>query len=130
MLKLLTPVAILLIFTVCQQNKSEKPKTKGTTPMLKSRNGRLKPFNIHDFRRTAAVNLLEAGVDIKTVAELGGWKELDTLCERYLPLSRSHVQSAVEKVDFDLRSTRKGQGVDTFVDTPQTDSLGMKSKAS
>lgn len=59
----------------------------------------MKPFIIHDFRRTAAVNLLEAGVDLKTVADIGGWSDMRTLCERYLPLSQQHIQSAVQKVD-------------------------------
>ena len=38
-----------------------------------------------------------AGVDIRTIQELGGWKEIK-MVERYAHLSRKHKAEAVEKL--------------------------------
>jgi len=38
-----------------------------------------------------------AGVDVRTIQELGGWKELEML-QRYAHLSPSHKSEAVEKI--------------------------------
>jgi hypothetical protein len=38
-----------------------------------------------------------AGVDLRTIQELGGWKELEML-QRYSHLSPSHKAEAVEKI--------------------------------
>jgi len=38
-----------------------------------------------------------AGVDIRTIQELGGWKEIK-MVERYAHLSQQHKIDAVEKV--------------------------------
>ena len=38
-----------------------------------------------------------AGVDIRTIQELGGWKEIK-MVERYAHLSQQHKLEAVEKI--------------------------------
>jgi len=51
----------------------------------------------HTLRHTFARRLVMAGVDLRTVQELGGWKELDMVV-RYTHLSPSHKADAVEKL--------------------------------
>jgi len=60
----------------------------------------VRDITVHTFRRTAAVNMTRAGVDLKTIMKAGGWKNVDTLIERYLPLTMEDVNRAMEKVDF------------------------------
>ena len=46
-----------------------------------------------------------AGVDIRTIQELGGWKEIKMI-ERYAHLSQQHKVEAIEKIsgqEFSLR---------------------------
>ena len=38
-----------------------------------------------------------AGVDLRTVAELGGWRTL-SMVQRYAHLSPAHLQAAVERL--------------------------------
>ncbi|MBN2242814.1 MAG: site-specific integrase [Acidobacteria bacterium] len=49
----------------------------------------------HVLRHTFASRLVMAGVDLRTVQELGGWKSLN-MVQRYAHLSREHKQNAVE----------------------------------
>jgi integrase len=51
----------------------------------------------HTLRHTFASRLVMAGVDLRTVQELGGWSDIKML-ERYAHLSPSHKQDAVEKL--------------------------------
>lgn len=51
----------------------------------------------HVLRHTFASRLAMAGVDLRTIQELGGWKTLK-MVERYSHLSPSHKQEAVEKI--------------------------------
>ena len=51
----------------------------------------------HILRHTFASRLAMAGVDVRTIQELGGWKELEML-QRYAHLSPSHKSEAVEKI--------------------------------
>ena len=48
-------------------------------------------------RHTFASRLVMAGVDTRTVQELGGWKRIEML-ERYAHLSDAHKASAVDKL--------------------------------
>ena len=59
-----------------------KAKLSGVTP--------------HTLRHTFASRLGMAGVDPRTIQELGGWKELK-MVERYSHLSPKHKAEAVEK---------------------------------
>ncbi len=51
----------------------------------------------HILRHTFASRLAMAGVDLRTVQELGGWKGLK-MVERYAHLSPSHKAEAVERI--------------------------------
>jgi integrase len=51
----------------------------------------------HVLRHTFASRLVMAGVDLRTVQELGGWKSL-AMVERYSHLSRPHVAAAIERI--------------------------------
>lgn len=51
----------------------------------------------HTFRHTFASRLAMAGVDLRTIQELGGWKTL-ALVQRYSHLSQGHRAEAVERI--------------------------------
>ena len=51
----------------------------------------------HTLRHTFGSRLVMAGVDLRTVQTLGGWKSLD-LVMRYAHLSQSHKKQAVEAI--------------------------------
>jgi hypothetical protein len=51
----------------------------------------------HALRHTFASRLMAAGVDLRTVQELGGWKTL-SMVQRYAHLSPGHLAAAVEKI--------------------------------
>ena len=61
---------------------------------------------VFTLRHTFASRLMMVGVDIRTIEELGGWKEIKML-ERYAPLSQEHRALAVEKLVLqELASSR------------------------
>ena len=51
----------------------------------------------HTLRHTFASRLVMAGVDLRTVQELGGWQTL-AMVERYAHLSPAHKAQAVERL--------------------------------
>jgi site-specific recombinase XerD len=51
----------------------------------------------HALRHTFASRLVMAGVHLRTVAELGGWRTL-AMVQRYAHLSPDHLQEAVERI--------------------------------
>lgn len=51
----------------------------------------------HTLRHTFASRLVLAGVDLRTVQELGGWQTIG-MVQRYSPLTASHKAQAVEKL--------------------------------
>ncbi len=51
----------------------------------------------HTLRHTFASRLVMAGVDLRTVQELGGWQTL-AMVERYAHLSPAHKAQAVERI--------------------------------
>ncbi len=61
------------------------------------RHAGLKGVTPHVLRHTFASWLVMAGVDLRTVQELGGWSSLD-LVQRYSHLSPSHKAEAVERI--------------------------------
>jgi integrase len=61
------------------------------------RHAGLKEVTPHVLRHTFASRLVMAGVDLRTVQELGGWSSLD-LVQRYAHLSPSHKAEAVERI--------------------------------
>jgi site-specific recombinase XerD len=58
---------------------------------------RLDGYTWHSNRHTFASRLVMAGVDLRTVQELGGWKTL-SMVERYSHLGPSHLQAAVDRL--------------------------------
>lgn len=59
---------------------------------------KIKEFRFHDLRHTFGSHLVMQGVDLKTVQQLLGHKEI-RMTMRYSHLSPEHVQKAVEKLD-------------------------------
>jgi site-specific recombinase XerD len=58
---------------------------------------RLEGFTWHGNRHTFASHLVMAGVDLRTVQELGGWKTL-AMVQRYAHLAPSRLAEAVERL--------------------------------
>jgi len=58
---------------------------------------RLDGYTWHCNRHTFASRLVMAGVDIRTVQELGGWRTLSQV-ERYSHLAPEHLHAAVERL--------------------------------
>jgi integrase len=58
---------------------------------------RLDGVTWHALRHTFASRLVAAGVDLRTVQELGGWKTL-SMFQRYAHPSPGHLVAAVEKI--------------------------------
>jgi len=58
---------------------------------------RLDGVTWHALRHTFASRLVAAGVDLRTVQELGGWRTL-SMVQRYAHLSPGHLAAAVERI--------------------------------
>jgi len=58
---------------------------------------RLEGYTWHGKRHTFASRLVMAGVDLRTVQELGGWRTL-AMVQRYSHLAPEHLQAAVERL--------------------------------
>jgi site-specific recombinase XerD len=56
-----------------------------------------KGLTFHGLRHTGASRLVEAGVDLRTVQAIGGWKSLTQLT-RYAHPTADHVRAAVETI--------------------------------
>jgi len=54
-------------------------------------------YTWHGNRHTFASRLVMAGVDLRTVQELGGWRTLD-MVQRYAHLAPAHLHAAVERL--------------------------------
>ncbi len=57
-------------------------------------------FERSGLKRTSAVNLLRSGVGLKIVKDIGGWKDLRVLTERYLPLTTEDLKKNISRVDI------------------------------
>ena len=62
----------------------------------------------HVLRHTFASRLVMAGVDLRTIQELGGWKSLDMVM-RYSHLSPQHKAEAVEAMCLDTIWTQTAE---------------------
>lgn len=69
---------------------------KGFSAALKR--ARIKDFRFHDLRHTFGSHLVMQGVDLRTVQQLMGHKDIK-MTMRYSHLSPGHVQEAVKKLD-------------------------------
>ena len=59
--------------------------------------GRLEGYTWHCNRHTFASRLVMAGVDLRTVQQLGGWRTL-AMVQRYSHLAPTHLRDAVERL--------------------------------
>jgi site-specific recombinase XerC len=69
---------------------------------------RLDGVTWHALRHTFASRLVAAGVDLRTVQELGGWRTL-SMVQPYAHLSPGHPAAAVEKIVGGARRGRPGK---------------------
>ncbi|MDA2937025.1 site-specific integrase [Acidobacteria bacterium AH-259-A15] len=83
------------VFTL--KDGEERYKSFRTAFETACRNAKLTDVTPHVLRHTFASRLAMAGVDLRTIQELGGWKSLK-MVERYAHLSPSHKAEAVEKI--------------------------------
>ena len=58
---------------------------------------RLDDYTWHSNRHSWASRLIMAGVDPRTVQELGGWRTM-AMVQRYTHLAPKHLQAAVERL--------------------------------
>ena len=65
---------------------------------VRDKAGVRKEVTLHTMRHTFASRLVMAGVDLRTVMELGGWSSMRML-ERYAHVSPSHLVNAVNHLD-------------------------------
>jgi integrase len=54
-------------------------------------------FTVHDWRHSWASALVMAGVDLPTIARMGGWRSL-RMVERYATVSTEHMAEAIRKL--------------------------------
>jgi len=66
-------------------------------PALKRKRAALKGVTWHALRHAFASRLVAAGVDLRTVQELGGRRTL-SMVQRYAHLSPGHLAVAIEKI--------------------------------
>jgi len=80
-------------------NRQGKPlgSIRTTYETARTRAGLGPDVTPHTTRHTFASRLVMAGVDLRTVQELGGWKSL-RMVERYGHLSPAHLAGAVERI--------------------------------
>ena len=79
------------------------------------RHAGIRGFSWHCLRHTFASRLVMAGVDLRTVGELGGWKTLQMVM-RYAHLAPAHTLAAVER----LAKAVSEEPTDTTTDTAPT----------
>lgn len=110
--------------TLYKTLKSLKPKKDGR-PVFANENGEpygdvrksfatalkragIENFRFHDLRHTFASHLVMAGVDIRTVQELMGHKDI-RMTMRYSHLSNAHLKEAVKRIEHDTEATLAGE---------------------
>jgi integrase len=83
--------------TIFAQRDGSPYRSIRTAFQTACRRAGLKGVTPHVLRHTFASRLVMAGVDLRTVQELGGWSSLD-LVQRYAHLSATHKAEAVERI--------------------------------
>jgi len=68
-----------------------------------------KDFTWHCLRHSWATRLVRAGVDLKTVQELGGWKSITTVA-RYALADEDRLGPALEKLCATTTATEQTEG--------------------
>ena len=74
-----------------------RPRRRRSSADREDEAARLDGVTWHALRHTFASRLVAAGVDLRTVQELGGWRTL-SMVQRYAHLSPGHLAAAVEKI--------------------------------
>lgn len=93
-----TPNAEGVVFRCWKGGKKGHPIQSVRTAFTTAcRHANVPGVSPHTLRHTFASRLAMAGVDIRTIQELGGWKEIK-MVERYAHLSQKHKAEAVEKL--------------------------------
>lgn len=80
------------------QSIYERVKYRGK--QLAEREEGVRPFTPHDLRRTAGSDLLEAGVDVNTVADLLGHASTQTTRAGYDRRGEKRKRTAMAKLTF------------------------------
>ena len=65
----------------------------------------LQGLKIHDLRKTAATNLVQAGIDIKSVTEMLGHEDIRTTLQHYVKTSNESLLEASQKLVDALRNS-------------------------
>lgn len=65
-------------------------------------------ISFHCLRHTGATRMLAAGTDVKTVMEIGGWKNLKVM-ERYLHPTTAQKQAAVNTIGAPRKNSRRSR---------------------
>jgi len=95
-----TPNAAGVVFRCWKGGKKGHPiQSLRTAFTTVCRHANVPGVSPHTLRHTFASRLAMAGVDIRTIQDLGGWKDIKV--ERYAHLSQQHKAAAVEKLVFE-----------------------------
>ncbi len=72
-------------------------------------------FRVHDLRHTWASWLVQSGVSLLALKELGGWETLE-MVQRYAHLSSGHLSEHASKIDaiLERNGTNMSQGGNVF----------------
>ncbi len=62
------------------------------------RNAGIEGFRFHDLRHTWASWLIQAGVPLSALQEMGGWESIE-MVKRYAHLSPIHLQEHAKNID-------------------------------
>jgi len=91
-------------------SKGENYRSFETTWKTARRKAGIEGLTFHDLRHTWASRLLEAGVDLRTIQELGGWSSLKQL-ERYIFITTDRKREAINKLSSSASEFRTGKVV-------------------
>jgi len=92
--------------TLVFRNKKGTSWYASTDPFDRAlRLAEIKDFHFHDLRHTAASYLVMQGVDIRTVQEIIGHKDI-TMTMRYSHLSEEHKSKAIKQLDVAIPTSQ------------------------
>ena len=103
-----------------QQNDNRKPLRDVRKPFLRAcREAGISDIRFHDLRHTAGSLLVMKGVDISTVQDILGHKDLK-MTRRYAHLSPQHKARSVKVLDTIGHQEDTGQDFGKVVDIPKS----------
>lgn len=83
-------------YVFCDRNGNKYGKVDGAFKRAVKRAG-IDSCSIHTLRHTFISHLVMSGVDLRTVQQLGGWKDI-RLVMRYSHLSKDHLKNAIKNI--------------------------------